>query len=57
MGFKPAMIDALNRPLPNVAVARQLNRMLLPEKNGPQSVVVPGYGTFRLGVDGWALDA
>jgi hypothetical protein len=56
LGFRPEMIPALNRKLPVATVARQLNLTLKPETRGPVAVRVNGYGTFRLGVDGWELD-
>lgn len=48
------MARAVGRPASEVAVARQL--LLHFRENLPVSVNVSGYGTFRLGEEGWCLE-
>ena len=52
-GMAPA---ALNRKVPVSAVARQLYTIFDWGRGCPVCVEVDGYGMFRIGPDGWALD-
>lgn len=46
----------LGKPAPRMVVTRQLLRKYHHGRGGPFKVMVPGYGTFRCGEEGWCWD-